>query len=419
MSSEPIISIRNASKFYRSYPHPLHGLISRVSGGKFGRHKEFHALNDINLDIQKGETVGIIGCNGSGKSTLLQLICGIRKPTSGSVTVKGRISALLELGSGFHPEFTGRENVFMQGAIIGMTLMEMEARFADIAAFADIGDFIEQPVKTYSSGMYVRLAFAVAISVEPDILVVDEALAVGDIAFQHKCRKKLQQLIDTGTSLLMVSHDRNAITASCNRCVLLDHGSCLMDGLPSDVFDYYHALIATKNHDLIVHKKINADRVQVTSGTGEAHIESIQLLDSTLHETTQIDVGAPVTLVFVVRTHQLIPHLVLGFSIRDQHGKLVFGTNTLSYGISQKNVPPNTRLTFRLAFHANIGQGHYSVSTTLVSTGDRFTHNYESRELAYFFEVKNANNPAFGGTAWLIPKFTVDSDTTNTTLHAN
>ncbi len=194
MSSDKVISVCHLSKTYRAYDHPLHALLSRATGGCVGRHKEFHALSNVSFDVCKGESIGIVGRNGSGKSTLLQLICGIRKPTSGTVAISGRISALLELGSGFHPDFTGRENVFMQGAIVGLSRGEMDAHFDDIAAFADIGEYMEQPVKTYSSGMFVRLAFAIAISVDPDILIVDEALAVGDALFQKRCHERLRRL---------------------------------------------------------------------------------------------------------------------------------------------------------------------------------------------------------------------------------
>lgn len=239
MSSEPIISLRNVSKTYRVYQHPLHGLVSRIIGGKLERHKEFHALNGICLDIHKGETVGIIGRNGSGKSTLLQLICGIRKPTSGKIVVNGRVSALLELGAGFHPEFTGRENVFMQGAIMGFTQGDMADRLDEIAAFADIGEFIDQPVKTYSSGMFVRLAFAVAISVEPDILVVDEALSVGDLGFQQKCIERIREMQNAGVTIFLVSHDIMLMRNFGDTLIYLDQGKIKEIGHPETVGEAY------------------------------------------------------------------------------------------------------------------------------------------------------------------------------------
>jgi len=243
MSSEPIISLRNVSKTYRAYDHPIHGLISRISNGRIGRHKEFHALNDVSIDIHKGETVGIIGRNGSGKSTLLQIICGIRQPTSGSVSVKGRISALLELGSGFQPEFTGRENVFLQGAIVGISREEMEARFDEIASFADIGEYLDQPSRTYSTGMLVRLAFAVAAAVEPDILIVDEALTVGDARFQAKCYRRLEKMKNNGTTILMVSHAMEQITRLCDSALLLDNGSIASMGEVGTVVNNYLTLL--------------------------------------------------------------------------------------------------------------------------------------------------------------------------------
>lgn len=244
MYSDTVISVSNVGKIYRAYDHPVQALLARATGGRRGRPKEFRALNDISFEVKRGESIGIVGRNGSGKSTLLQLICGIRQPTSGSLKVSGRISALLELGSGFHPEFTGRENVFMQGAIIGLTRAEMEARFDRIAAFADIGEYLEQPIKTYSTGMTVRLAFAVAISVDPEILVIDEALAVGDTAFQVKCIDRMQRLIDSGVTMLFVSHNAYQVQRMCNRAIYLAGGEMRMEGTAFDVVAHYESEIS-------------------------------------------------------------------------------------------------------------------------------------------------------------------------------
>lgn len=242
MSSEPIISLRNVSKTFRAYAHPLHRLIARFSDGWSVHHKEFHALNGISFDIQEGETVGLIGRNGSGKSTLLQIICGIRQPTSGSIRVNGRISALLELGSGFQPEFTGRENIFLQGAIMGFSREKMEARFDDIAVFADIGEFIDQPVRTYSSGMFVRLAFSVAIHVDPDILIIDEALAVGDELFQRRCMEHIDRTIaDRNTTVLLVSHNLQQIERFCQKAIWLEDGHVKRQGMATNVCAAYHS----------------------------------------------------------------------------------------------------------------------------------------------------------------------------------
>ena len=237
------ISVRNLSKTYRLFGHPGDRIKQFFSLGMKKYHHEFTALKGVSFDIKQGETVGIIGRNGSGKSTLLQLICGILKPTSGTLQTHGRVSALLELGAGFNPEFTGRENVYFQGAIMGFTQAQMDGRFDTIASFADIGEFIDQPVRTYSSGMFVRLAFAVAISVDPDILVVDEALSVGDGKFQIKCAAWLQQLRQKRVTVLLVSHDENLITSLCDKVIIMEAGRIVGEGEPRAMSATYHQLL--------------------------------------------------------------------------------------------------------------------------------------------------------------------------------
>jgi lipopolysaccharide transport system ATP-binding protein len=243
MSSETAIRLRNLSKVYRIYERPEDRLIQMATLGRVRRFTEFSALSDVSLDIRRGETVGIVGRNGCGKSTLLQIICGTLQPTTGTVEVHGRIAALLELGAGFNGEFTGRENVYMNGAILGFSRGEMDARFEQIAAFAGIGDFIERPVKTYSSGMFVRLAFAVATAVEPEILVVDEALAVGDEAFQRKCFARIEAIKERGGTVLFVSHGSQTIVQLCDRAILLDGGEKILEGRPKLVVGQYQRLI--------------------------------------------------------------------------------------------------------------------------------------------------------------------------------
>lgn len=239
MSSEIAVSARNLTKTYRIFGHPGDRIKQAATFGLRKYHKEFTALRDVSFDIRKGETVGIIGRNGSGKSTLLQLICGILKPTSGTVQVNGSVSALLELGAGFNPEFTGRENIYFQGALMGLSKAEMGARFKDIVAFADIGDFIDQPVRIYSSGMFVRLAFAVASHVDVDILVVDEALAVGDMGFQQRCLERMRQMQKVGTTILLVSHDIMLTRNLADSMIYLDAGRIGLAGAPREVSDAY------------------------------------------------------------------------------------------------------------------------------------------------------------------------------------
>jgi lipopolysaccharide transport system ATP-binding protein len=236
------ISLTNVSKCFKRYHHPVDRLKEMIFPGT-KRSEEFWALRDITLQIPKGETLGIVGRNGSGKSTLLQIVVGTLTATTGETLVNGRISALLELGSGFNPEYTGRQNVFFNGQLLGLKQQEIEERFDEIVGFADIGDFIDQPVKTYSSGMFVRLAFAVATSVDPDILIVDEALSVGDEAFQRKCFVRIQTLKEKGGTILFVSHSATAVIELCNSAVLLDRGELLLQSNPKFVLDKYHKLI--------------------------------------------------------------------------------------------------------------------------------------------------------------------------------
>lgn len=242
MSSDVAIRVEGLTKSFRLYERPEHRLMELVSFGRIQRHRTFTALKDVSLEIRRGETVGIVGRNGCGKSTLLQVICGILQPTAGTVTTQGRIAALLELGAGFDGNFTGRENVYLNGALHGRTRAEMDERIDAIIAFADIGEFIDRPVKTYSSGMFVRLAFATAVNVDPDILVVDEALAVGDEAFQRKCFARIEQIKERGATILFVSHAAQTIIQLCDRAVLMDGGEKLMEGTPKAVVVGYQRL---------------------------------------------------------------------------------------------------------------------------------------------------------------------------------
>lgn len=242
MSSELIVEAKGVAKVFPIYDKPHYRLMQMIFGGSKW-HREFCALSDVNFSIRRGETVGIVGRNGSGKSTLLQILCGTLAPTFGDVHVRGRVAALLELGAGFNPEFTGLENVYLNGTVLGLTRAQITERLDKILAFAEIGEFIDRPVKTYSSGMYVRLAFAVAIHVEPDLLVVDEALSVGDEAFQRKCFARIDKLRDAGCTVLFVSHSAGIVVELCDRAILLDRGEVLADGLPKAVISRYQRML--------------------------------------------------------------------------------------------------------------------------------------------------------------------------------
>ena len=251
MNNDIVIRVENLNKIYKMYRSPSERFKELLHPFKKKYHQEFQALKDINLDIPKGTIFGIIGQNGSGKSTLLQIITGIIRPTSGTVKVKGRISALLELGAGFHREFTGRENVFLQGTLMRMKRDEMEKHFDEIVDFADIGDFIDQPVKTYSSGMYARLAFATAINVNPEILIIDEILSVGDGMFQRRCHSKIEEFQNSGKTVIFVSHSLSIVTKICNRAILLDRGNILETGNPQDLVNTYKDLMKEREKQFL------------------------------------------------------------------------------------------------------------------------------------------------------------------------
>ncbi len=372
MSSEPLddtgdtgdarpaaIAVTGVTKCYQIYARPQ----DRLRQALFPRarealgfaparyYSEFWALRDVGFSIARGETVAIIGKNGSGKSTLLQILCGTLTPTSGEVAVEGRVAALLELGSGFNPEYTGRENVYLNGSVLGLTRKQLDERFDAIAAFADIGEFIDQPVKTYSSGMYVRLAFAVIANVDADVLIVDEALSVGDVYFGQKCMRFLRDFQSRGT-LIFVSHDSAAVVNLCQRAIWLDHGQVVMDGPASEVSQAYHAKSYGMDvkagsgkagsydaaTDAASQPEIDLDRsvmrvfrfIAPTAnfGDGRAKISAVVMLDASGAPLSRLSGGESVTLRIEAQAHAPLGNPVLGFLLKDRLGQHLFGNNT-------------------------------------------------------------------------------------------
>jgi len=382
--NEVAISLSNVSKCFRRYNHPVDRLKEILLPGK-SRADEFWALKDINLEIPKGETLGVIGRNGSGKSTLLQIVAGTLIPTTGEVKVNGRVSALLELGSGFNPEFTGRQNVLFNGRLLGLSKAEIEAKFDDIAAFADIGDFIEQPVKTYSSGMFVRLAFAVAVNVDPEILIIDEALAVGDVVFQHRCIRRMRSLMDSGVTTLFVSHDSGAIKTLCNTAVLIQDGKIQASGLPNTVLIEYMRRVtelelASAAVDATQDKYSNsapviaaqsADNCQslqpkrTRRGNRKALIEAVRLLNSVGEdpgETPVFGFNEQVTLIADLRVYEPLQACILGFYVCDKNGNEVIGSNTFEENYPIGSLQPGDRLQVQFQFKLPLRTGSYSLT---------------------------------------------------------
>lgn len=396
------ITATGLGKAYKQYPSPWSRLAEWLLPARAApRHRTRWILEDIDLAIQPGETVGIIGVNGAGKSTLLKILAGTTRPSTGSLHMGGRVAALLELGMGFHPDFTGRQNAFMAGQLMGLDTADIHRLMPAIEAFAEIGDYLDQPVRVYSSGMQMRLAFSAATAQRPDILIVDEALSVGDAYFQHKSFERIRQFRTQGTTILLVSHDKGVIQSICDRAILLSAGRIAMQGPPDAVMDYYNALLAEREAHNIAQTLTADGRLQTRSGTGEATLEDIRLLNAQ-DETIEIaEVGQPVTLQIRVLIHAPIDTLVFGYLIKDRLGQSVYGTNTQHLNQPQRNLQPGERITCRFGFQANLGPGNYSVSIAHVSTGDHLTNNYEWRDLALLFTVVNLRQPHFEGSAWL------------------
>jgi ABC-type polysaccharide/polyol phosphate transport system ATPase subunit len=330
-----LILVQHVSKCYRRYKQPWRRLLGAFSGR--GKPAEvFWALRDVNLQVQPGEFVAIIGPNGSGKSTLLQIICGIVQPTSGRVKTKGRIAALLELGAGFNPEFTGRENVRTSCEILGLAPRQIEAAFPGIESFASIGDFIDRPVKEYSSGMYVRLAFSTAIHVEPEILVVDEALAVGDAAFSNRCVQKFEELRQRGVTVLFVSHDLGLVKRLADRAVLMLGGRVQMSGLPKEVVDYYIGLVLSSGRTpALAPTDASADLAgKHRHGDGASRIDGIEILNAHGNRTDVLRLGEEMCVRIRLRFECPVSDPMVGILIRNRLGMDVFGTNTRVEGKS-------------------------------------------------------------------------------------
>jgi lipopolysaccharide transport system ATP-binding protein len=402
------ITVTGLGKAYRQYAGRWSRLAEWILPGQGPRHTPHWVLRDISFRVEPGEALGIIGINGAGKSTLLKLITGTTQPTEGSVQVNGRIAALLELGMGFHPDFTGRQNVRMAGQLLGLDGAEITALMPEIEAFAEIGDYIDQPVRVYSSGMQMRLAFSVATVTRPDVLIVDEALSVGDAYFSAKSFDRIRRFRSAGTTLLIVSHDKQAIQNLCDRVILLDGGRLAKEGNPEAVLDFYNALIADRQNTTIMQQERADGRVATVSGTGDASIVDTALLNQNGERVEVVDVGEPVTLQVSIRVHAEIPRLVVGYMIKDRLGQPIFGTNTDHLQQPLAGLKPGDRLTYRFSFTSALGAGGYSVAFALHSTETHLVDNYEWRDLALVFNVVNMSHPTFIGNAWLPPTLDIE-----------
>jgi lipopolysaccharide transport system ATP-binding protein len=394
-----ILRVENVGKCFKNYHSEWHRFANWF-GLKARSVEEDWVLRNVDFSIGAGEAVGIIGQNGAGKSTLLKVITGTLKPTQGSVYIDGRAAAILELGMGFNPELTGRQNVYHAAGLMGFSVDQIEDAMPDIESFAEIGDYFDQPLRIYSSGMQMRVAFAVATAYRPEVLIVDEALSVGDTYFQHKSFERIREFQDKGTSLLIVSHDRTAIQALCTRALLLEHGEIVRDGDPENIFDYYNAIIAEKEGTSIQITELGDGKSRIQSGSGEATISRIELLDSYGKSTESLRVGETAEVIIAVDINENIESLVLGCGIKDRYGQMIFGTNTFHTGQAVRCPKAGDKYEYRVTFPVNLGVGSYSVHASLVKAKSHLEKNYHWIDRAVVFSVINVDKHGFVGSQW-------------------
>jgi len=387
------ISVAGLGKKYRLYDSPRHRLKEALHPFRKRYHHDFWALKEVSFEVKKGECIGIIGRNGSGKSTLLQILSGILQPSEGVISVNGKVSALLELGAGFNPEFTGRQNVYMNGALMGFTKEQMDQRIQAIADFADIGEFIDQPVKTYSSGMYVRLAFAAAVNVDPEVLIVDEALSVGDIRFQQKCYRKIRELREKAKCILFVTHDVGAVINFCDRAFWFEKGSILFSGEPDDAVKRYTSFMTygmmtedsgernggddTADHAEREYRDIEWEKVSGCSSFGEggAEITGVALYSKYPFKKLNLLEGSMEAAFFVdIEIRRDISSPGVGILLKDEYGNHIFTINNYMYGISLGEFLKGDRIVLEYDFHfPNLRNGSYTF-TVAVSEGTQENH---------------------------------------------
>ena len=390
MSSNLALLVSNVEKSYRLYRRPVDRVFEALALSKRLFHTEFRALDGIGFEIERGETVGLIGPNGSGKSTLLEILCGTLTPTRGTVEVFGTIGGLLELGAGFNPEFTGRENVYLNATIFGLSKNSIDEKIDDIQAFADIGDFIDRPVKTYSNGMYVRLAFAAMIGVDPDILVIDEALSVGDVRFQRKCYRHFQHLQSKGTTILFVTHAVELIRTHCTRAIQLDKGRIVSIGSPKIVVQsYLESMFLPTEEDHSAKGLINTDNKKDTNiapqlknptynpaeyrwGDGRARIVEYSITSNGNEEPTVFMPGALVEIRARIEFYDALKDVIYGVTLRTLDGATVFGSNTRNRNIITKERSAGDSAELHFCFQLNVLPGDYFVSLGVALDDDQF-----------------------------------------------
>ncbi|MBP3914156.1 MAG: ABC transporter ATP-binding protein [Lachnospiraceae bacterium] len=401
----PVIRIDHLTKIYKLYDKPSDRLKEALGLSRKKKYKELRALNDVSFEVNKGETVGIIGTNGSGKSTILKIITGVLAPTSGTVTANGRISALLELGAGFNMEYTGIENIYLNGTMMGFSKEEIDAKLDDILSFADIGDFVNQPVKTYSSGMFVRLAFALSINIDPEILIVDEALSVGDVFFQSKCYHKFEEFRKAGKTILFVSHDLSSVSKYCDRVVLLNKGVKMAEGEPKQIVDLYKKLLVDYGDSDTAEEESEPTVAEIAAkqegsnsltgilpmnpnmleyGEHQATFTKITTFDEKGTITNSVEKGAYFTIQARIHFHRDVEDPICAFTFKDLKGTEICGTNTLFEGHDIGSMKAGQDVVVRFRQKMDLQGGEY-----LLSFGCTGYHEGEFRVFQRLYDILN------------------------------
>ena len=401
-----ILSVENICKTYLDYESNFKRFASWFSKNKEEKNVKT-VLKDVSFDVGAGEVVGLIGQNGAGKSTLLKIISHTLKPSSGRVTSGAKISSILELGMGFHGDLTGRQNAYQSCSLMGYSKEQIDEIIAYIEDFAEIGEYFDYPVRIYSSGMQMRLAFSVVTANRPDILIIDEALSVGDVYFQHKSFDKIKEFKSLGTTLIIVSHDSGAIKSICDRVILLEKGQILKDGEPEAVLDYYNALISKKQDVQISQITLENGKTATISGNKKACIKNVEILDAAGKKIQNLEVGKKIKLKVTVQANENLPSLVLGYQIKNRFSQVVYGTNTYHLKQALKNLKKGGEYDFSFEFDANLGVGSFSVTIALHDSDNHLQNNYEWRDNAIIFNVVNFSKPDFVGLAYLEPSLEI------------
>jgi len=399
-----VLEIKNLTKSYKLYDKPSDRLLELFFKRK--KHKIFYANKNITFNLLEGETLGIIGVNGAGKSTLLKQIAGVTKPTSGEIKRYGRVTALLELGTGFNPEFTGLENIYLNGMLIGMKKDEIKDKVDSIIEFSELGDFIDEPLKTYSSGMTMRLAFSIAIHSEPQVLIVDEALSVGDAYFSAKCTRALKELKKKNLSIIYVSHDLNSLKLLCDRLILLNKGEIVDEGEPERVINKYNYLIAKLDKEQDGKLNIRENSCQTEYGNYLAQIKNVRIYGVESNSNV-ISSGEEAVIEIEVESHKDINDVTLGILIRDKFGQDIFGTNTFHY---DKNIKYKKNHTYIYKFEMvmNIGIGKYTLTVALHSQDNHLSNCFHWKDKAVEFEIAGVKGSIFIGIVRLNPLISIE-----------